>query len=337
VGFDDVVVGESGPLVEGEVGRTVRLTRVTSIQAVEGIARKVATLLLPEKEEDETLRSLIYVLVELMRNGVQHARDPLGCIVAAQRMDAGFGGYTRSAIQVVVADAGVGILEALSATYPDLSDPRPALVTALQPHVSGAFGPGRTGSAYNAGMGLFFISEMAKLTAGRLLLASRGASILLRGGEGYKRRRLSFLGERGFPGTLVAFEFPLDEVKDHAALIEVISDKARQRTPARDISAWIRFESPPEGTVAFVVSTIVEDVGAAARVAREQLQRRLFLRQPVALDFRHIDVCTQSFLHALLFEAVRISWAVQTPIYVENAAPGVRTGIALVDAYARGG
>lgn len=47
--------------------------------------------------------------------------------------------------------------------------------------------------------------------------------------------------------------------------------------------------------------------------------------------------CTQSFLHALLFEAIRLSWATQTPIYVEQASPGVETGIRLVDNYARGG
>jgi hypothetical protein len=335
VGFDEVVAGQGG--LSGEAGQTVGLRRVMAIDVVEGIAREIARMLLPEEEEDETLRSLIYVLGELMRNAEQHSGDPLGCVVAAQRMDAGFRGYERSAVQVVVADAGMGVLEALGATYPDLSDAEAALVKALQPHVSGSFGPGRTGSAFNAGMGLFFISEMAKLTTGRLLVASRGAALLLRGGAGYEQRRLSFLRQRSFPGTLVTFEFPLDEVKDHAALIETISAKAQQRTPERNTSAWVRFEPPPDGTFSYLVRTIAEDVEQAALVSRDQLQKRLFAREAVALDFRHMDVCTQSFLHALLFEAVRMSWAVQVPIYVENAAPSVRTGIALVDAYARGG
>jgi len=52
-------------------------------------------------------------------------------------------------------------------------------VRALEPHGSGAFPEGETGSGENAGMGLFFISEMAKATDGRMLLAARGATYFL--------------------------------------------------------------------------------------------------------------------------------------------------------------
>ncbi|MCA9298890.1 MAG: hypothetical protein KDA28_07480, partial [Phycisphaerales bacterium] len=80
-----------------------------------------------------------------------------------------------------------------------------------------------------------------------------------------------------------------------------------------------------------------EDVERAHELSRTSLQPLLFARKPIALDFRNMRVCTQSFLHALLFEAIRLSWATQTPIYVEQASPGVETGIRLVDNYARGG
>lgn len=341
IGFDDVVRGESSD-ISGDEGRTVRLRRITQVQTVEQTATVIGRVLfpnIPNIDESETQRSLHYVLVELMRNAVQHSTDPRGGVVGAQRMDAGFRDYNQECVQVVVADTGIGVLQALRKTYPDLPDARAALVKSLQPHVSGAFGPGRTGSAYNAGMGLFFISEMAKLTAGRLLLASHGAALLLTGHkEGYEKKRLRHLKlGLGFPGTLVAFELPIGEVRDHAALIETISAKARERTPKRDMAAWVRFEAPPVGTFDFVVSTIAEDIDGAGKVSKEQLQKRLFAREPVALDFRHVDVCTQSFLHALLYDAIRLSWAVQTPIYVENAAPSVKVGVALVDNYARGG
>jgi hypothetical protein len=39
----------------------------------------------------------------------------------------------------------------------------------------------------------------------------------------------------------------------------------------------------------------------------------------------------------VLFTGVRLSWALQVPIYVENAAPSVAAGLRLVDNYARGG
>lgn len=339
LGLLDVI--ENQPMREaGEPGRTHKMQRVTRIADVERAAREIATMLLPEAEEDESQKTLRYVLVELMRNAVQHARDPQGGVVAAQRMDAGFPGYPRSVVQVAVADAGIGILEALHATYPELESAEAAVVKALEPHISGAFGPGRTGSTYNAGMGLFFISEMAKLTAGRLLVASRGAALMLSGNlEGSSHHRLDFVPPlgTGFPGTLVAFELPLSEVADHAGMIEAITERARARTPQRDTTPWVRFEAPPEGVRSFLVSTVAEDPEAAAELSLKALQTALFRREPIALDFRNLSVCTQSFLHALLFEAIRISWAVQVPIYVENAAPAVRTGIRLVDNYARGG
>jgi len=204
IGFDDVVRGDSSDM-SGDEARTVRLRRITQVQTVELTAREIGRVLFPDVNESETQRSLHYVLVELMRNAVQHSMDPQGGVVGAQRMDAGFRDYDQDFVQVVVADTGIGVLQALRKTYPDLPDARAALVKSLQPHVSGAFGPGRTGSAYNAGMGLFFISEMAKLTAGRLLLASHGAALLLTGHkEGYEKRRLRHLKPGlGFPGTLV--------------------------------------------------------------------------------------------------------------------------------------
>ncbi len=328
----------------GEPGRTCRIRRISRIDEVETAAREIAELVIPpaadDDEDAEARKTLRYVLVELMRNAVQHSLDPKGGVVAAQRMEAGYLKYPRPVVQVAVADAGVGVLAALQASYPSITDPEQALVKALEPHVSGTFGPGRTGSTYNAGMGLFFISEMAKLTAGRLVLASRGASLSLIGDlEGYAKSHLAFVPPRGtqFPGTLVAFELPLGEVSDHARLIEVIRDKARERTPQRDTTPWVRFEAPPRGVPSFVVAHVSEDVERAAELSRGELQRRLFDRKPVALDFRNISVCTQSFLHALLFEAIRISWAVQVPIFIEHAQPGVVAGIQLVDNYARGG
>ncbi len=338
VGFEDVVAGLPSTTL-GEAGRTIKLQRIRDIQEVERVARRIVDLMLPASEEDETRSTLLYVLVELMRNAVQHSRDPKGGVVAAQLMKAGYAGYPRAVIQVAVADAGVGVLEALRASHPELESPSAALVFALRPHISGTFTKGRTGSAYNAGMGLFFISEMTKLTQGRLLLASRGAALSLRGHEdGYAGAHIEEVAPTGsgFPGTLVAFEIPLGEVHDHAGLIEVIASKARERAPSRDLAPWMRFEKPPEGVSSFVVHPVAEDISGAARLAAT-IEGHLVRREPVALDFRGMKVCTQSFLHALLFTGVRLSWAVQVPIYVENVAPGVAAGLRLVDNYARGG
>ena len=55
------------------------------------------------------------------------------------------------------------------------------------------------------------------------------------------------------------------------------------------------------------------------------------------LDFRGMRFCTQSYLHALLFEALRLAWAKRVPIYVANVEPAVRSGLELLEDYALGG
>ncbi|MEZ4250085.1 MAG: ATP-binding protein, partial [Polyangiales bacterium] len=337
LGLQDVIEGRPSTTL-GERGRTARLRRVRKIGEVESAAREIAELLVPSSEDDDSRATTFYVLVELLRNAVQHSGDPNGGVVAAQLMREGYAAYPRPVVQVAVGDAGVGLPAALQVEYPEVTDPEAAVVKALEPHVSGAFRRGLTGSTYNAGMGLFMISEMAKLTAGRFLLATRGATLWLRGNlEDVSNHQMDLLPRLGFPGTLVAFELPFGEPADHDGLVSVITQRASERTPSRDTSVWVRFEAPPPGTDSFLVSAVIEDVERAHELSRTSLQPLLFARKPIALDFRNMRVCTQSFLHALLFEAIRLSWATQTPIYVEQASPGVETGIRLVDNYARGG
>lgn len=64
---------------------------------------------------------------------------------------------------------------------------------------------------------------------------------------------------------------------------------------------------------------------------------RLTSKKSVVLDFRNIPVLTQSFLHALPYEALRVAWALKTDIYVVNARPAVRSNLELLQNYALGG
>ena len=330
VGFDEVVknLPQHSP---GESGRTVKLRRIVEFGQIESAASQISHLILPQ--DDDGRRTIYYVIVELLRNVVQHSRDPLGGVVAAQRMDH----YERKAIQVAVGDTGIGILAAMRGLHPELQHAGEALEKALRPHISGTFEEGLTGSQQNAGMGLFFISEMAKLTAGRLLVASRGDALLLEGDlEGLENHRIRLLGTPGFPGTLVAFELPLGEVKEFNGLIETISKRARDRTPQRAIYRWLKYEEPA-GVLRLLVFRTSEDTAAAHRFAAEELESRILKKTPFILDFRGIDVTTQSYLHALLFEVLRLAWARRVPIYVANVAPAVKSGLELLESYALGG
>lgn len=243
-------------------------------------------------------------------------------------------------LQLAVADTGIGIPASLRALHPNLSDPEAALEKSLWPHISGTFEEGLTGTQQNAGMGLFFIAEMAKLTGGTLLIATRGATLLLSGwidDEG--NHSLRFIEPRGvgFPGTLVVFELPVGDVADYPALIETIKERAKQRTPQRAIHRWVRFDPAPAEATVFEIQKQAENTPAAIALAQNEITPRILRREPIVLDFSGLRILTQSYLHSLLFEPLRLAWALRTPIYVRNVEPAVRSNLELLENYALAG
>lgn len=80
-----------------------------------------------------------------------------------------------------------------------------------------------------------------------------------------------------------------------------------------------------------------EDTIKAQEFARDHLLPRIVERRPVVLDFGRMKVCTQGFVHALLFEPLRVAWTLRSPIHVVNATPAVRSVLELLERYALGG
>jgi signal transduction histidine kinase len=143
VGFDEVIGGTTGG-VEGEAGRTVRLTRVASEEDVHPVATAISELL-AGRTHLAAKQTLQYVMTELLRNVIQHSDDHLGAVVGAQLNDRGLH-KDRPVFQVAVADTGRGIRASLSRTHTDVDDDKVALERSLWPYVSGAFAPGRVGA-----------------------------------------------------------------------------------------------------------------------------------------------------------------------------------------------
>jgi hypothetical protein len=112
---------------------------------------------------------------------------------------------------------------------------------------------------------------------------------------------------------------------------------AAQRTPKRITQRWLRFDEAPPDAFRTMVGVASEDTLAAQEFARSVLEPRLLARQPICLDFQNLRVCTQSFLHALLHESVRLAWARKVPIHVVRATPAVRAQLELVESYSLGG
>lgn len=337
LGLDALAGGRSSEL--GEPARTVRLTRIRTRGEIEPTADRMATLVVPDEGERNVRLAIKYVFVELLRNVVQHSGDPLGAVAAAQRMDAGQR-RARPMIQLAVADAGIGIPRHLHRAHPHLTDYRQALERALLPHISGTFEEGLTGSFENAGVGLYMISEITRRTGGRLLVATHGASLVIDAadpqGPPAHPRFLRPVGT-GFPGTLVCAEMPVGISEDFHALMQSINRAAQERAPKRVSSRWLSFSSAAAPALRVALADARENTLAAAELAATTIRPALLRNEPVELDFGGLELCTQSWLHALLFEPIRIAWALRIPIHVVNVDPAVREGLRFLEAYALGG
>lgn len=333
----DALAGGAVPTYD-EPHRTVRLTRVRKPTEIEPTAEKMAHLVISDEGSYDVRRAVQYVLVELLRNVLQHSQDPLGAVAAAQRMGAQQR-RPKPMIQIAVADAGIGIPRSLHRAHPHLVDYRQALERALLPHISGTFEEGLTGSFENAGLGLYMISEIARRTGGRLLIATTGAALVVHGGGGDAPGNPRFLQPpgTGFPGTLVSFEIPSDAVQDYHALMQATLRKASERTPKRAADRWLSFDAAPAGSERIPLRDARENTVAAGEIARTRIRAALLQGRAVELDFEGLDLCTQSWLHALLFEPVRLAWALRAPIHVIHADPAVREGLRFLEAYALGG
>lgn len=337
LGVWDVIDGRE-PTGKAEVGRTVKMRRINDFSKIEFVASEISHLIVKNAEDstyidsEEVRRVIYYVLVELMRNVLQHSHDPLGGVVVAQSMNAGGIYEEHPSIQVAVADNGIGIYQALKAMHSEIINPGMALERSLWPHYSGVFDETKRGSGQNAGLGLFFISEMAKLSGGRLLIASRGDALSLVGDE-TGHGTIGLLNAE-YPGTLVVFEIPKRGIADYDELNRQIISRAEERTTKRHDRKVLRYDVPPKSTFEILVNIAAEDTVKAEELSKNHFIPILTRKEPIVINFINIDLCTQSFIHALLYDALRVAWAMQVPIYVKQASEPVKDSLRLVQMYA---
>lgn len=65
-----------------------------------------------------------------------------------------------------------------------------------------------------------------------------------------------------------------------------------------------------------------------------EIREALCRKEVVELDFSEVkETAGQPELHALLFEAVRVAWALRVPIYVVGVNPELRTLMEFVESY----
>ena len=167
--------GQTGSAQAPEAtSRIFPLTQIHNSNEIQPCVSSLVDLL--AIEDEEIADAIRYSLIELLRNVVQHAVSKIGAVV--------MGNYFPQVgqVDVVVADCGCGIRGAMNERYREISDDYKAVKFALQPHVSGTFQRGAYESmASNAGLGLFFIKEIATRSSGGLFLGSGSMLVALRG------------------------------------------------------------------------------------------------------------------------------------------------------------
>jgi len=250
---------------------------------------------------DDTMDALKYGMAELGRNVVQHSASTIGGVAIAQHFP------DRNALQISVCDAGQGVLSSLLRTYPELKTDLEALKLAVLPHVSGAFQQGVYSGSENAGLGLFFGKEICWRAGGSFWLASQNSLLGVTesddAGQNRVYRRINQLN-----GTSVTMDLPASGVDDFGSLLQVCRNLAADARASSGNAGLDFLDTLPDLDDLAIVSvgTFSEDVEQAALVRSQQILPALQAGEMIVMDFNGIRFATQSFVHALLNDALRV-------------------------------
>jgi len=310
--------------------RLVPLARIHKSSEIPAFANGVISLL--EIGDEELEDAVKYAIVELLRNVVQHSHSRTGGLALAQYFP------STGIVEMAVADCGIGVRAALSPGYPTLPSDLSALRLALLPHVSGTF----ANSAYstmrdNAGLGLFFIKEIATRAGGGFFIGSGNGLVDLWGNlDGSPGRKYFEARTNGWPGTFAYVQFRRDHIADFNSLLGVCRALAAEaRKDPSELNLDFIDEVPEiEGLRVIHVGRFEEDTDEAARVREQQIIPSLSGGELVVLDFSGIRAATQSFVHALMYRILRESPQARHALSIANSTSATAEAIRAVAAYA---
>ncbi|MDO1527906.1 hypothetical protein QMK61_03590 [Fulvimonas sp. R45] len=310
--------------------RIFPLTRITESKQIPTIANAIIAML--EIGDEEVEDALKYSLVELLRNVVQHANSRIGGLVCAVY-------FPKSGlVDVVVIDIGRGVRAALRDSYPEINSDQKAVRFAMQPHVSGTFHEGMYQSMKdNAGLGLFFIREIASRAYGGFFLGS-GSMLADVWGEqdGTQKKKYIQSSTLGWRGTFALLQLRKNAIGEFGALLSLCRDIAAQVRKDRSELAvdFVDEKMDLDGLLTVNVKSFEEDVEAAALVRDQQILPALERGDLVVLDFSQVRAATQSFIHALMYRLFRDGRNLEYCLSVSCADGATEEAIRAVSAYA---
>jgi anti-sigma regulatory factor (Ser/Thr protein kinase) len=203
-------------------GRFIPLTTITDSDELTRFITDMIPLLHLEPRHAEPIK---YIVSELVRNVLEHARSEHGAILCAQY-------YKKSnTIRIGIADTGVGIKETINISHraPTHLD---ALRLALMPGITGTTRR-EGGTEFNAGAGLFFIKSIAKVNRDffiiysgnsmyKLLKARKGAHQIRLYADPLKDRHSKEEDLPFWDGTIVGIDISLDATEEFSLLLDSV-------------------------------------------------------------------------------------------------------------------
>jgi hypothetical protein len=223
-----------------EAGRFIPLRTVSSNAELAKLLADIVPLLHLASEPEQG-KAVQYVMSEMVRNALEHARSRDGAIVSAQLYRGEGGSGRRSYVAVGVADAGRGVRQSLSANY-NLANDAEAVVKAIQPGITGATA-GMYGTPDNAGAGLFFTRNLSEITDRYFALGSGNA--MFRNSTAVERPSDSelTLSVNPYPGTIVSVEIGLDRPVDFSSFLADMRKAlgAKDETARQIVQEKVRF------------------------------------------------------------------------------------------------
>ena len=181
--------------------------------------------LLHLENDPEHAKTIRYIVSELVRNVLEHARSKHGAFLAAQFYKG------SNTIRIGIADCGVGIRQTIMNAHSADTD-LDAIRLALMPGITGTTSK-EGGTEQNAGAGLFFIKSIATRNRNFFVIYSGNAmyKLLKREPGDIKlfvdpfEDRHSKDGELPYwQGTVVGIDITLDATEEFTLLLDKIKD-----------------------------------------------------------------------------------------------------------------
>ena len=306
------------------------LTRVKESKDIAPVVSSFMDLL--EIDDEEIEGAVKYSLVELLRNVVQHSRSRIGGLVSAVYFK------KTGLVDIVVADIGCGLRSSLRESYPEINSCHKAVRFALNPHVSGTFRSGAYHSMRdNAGLGLFFIREIASRANGGFFLASGDVMADIWGNkDGTLGKKYIQAIRGGWRGTFAFLQLRKDSIGEFDALLATCRKIAAEVRKDRSEFAvdFVDEEMDLEGLKTIKIKDFEENVEEAARIRESVVLPSLAKEELLVLDFSGVRAATQSFVHALMYRVFRDGKNLETCLTVSCADRATEEAIRAVAAYA---